>query len=82
MTLDKQVDLWEVLVKANFTILNDGNRFKQVIVTRYRGKSMITVLDSTNHITSFSKDLNFHSRYVIDVQGQEEIIGLRKQQIS
>jgi len=28
VTIDKQVDLFEVLVKANHTIMNDGSRFK------------------------------------------------------
>lgn len=41
----------------------------------------MTILDNTNHLTTISTDLNFHSRFFIDV-GNEEIIGLKKQHIS
>ncbi len=48
--LEKQIDVLEVLIKANHTLSSDL-RLKGLIVTRYRGKSLITVLDSTNHIS-------------------------------
>ncbi|CDW77667.1 UNKNOWN [Stylonychia lemnae] len=81
LSQEKKVNLKELIEKANATFDKEQIQFKQVMFTRSRGRLLLVFLDNTNHITTTSIDINFLSRYLIDTQN-EEIIGLRKQQVS
>eukprot|EP00347_Sterkiella_histriomuscorum_P012641 403367791 len=82
ITLEKKANLVELIEKANHTVDASTIDFKSLLFSRQRGRLLLTILDNTNHLTTLTSELNFHSRYLIDVVGTDEIKGLRKQQLS
>src|SRR5690606_13754562 len=58
---EKKVDLKSYSGK-NFT-LDEHIKFTDIVATKLSGKLYFSILDNTNHLTQFTRDLHFYSRF-------------------